>query len=206
MKKILILAAIAAMAFSCRSLLPDEVDIVQLGIVPETVELGTGAGEDGVRVIADRDYSAKVVSGAEWLSLGVTRRDSLSFSFSENTGFRRCAVLSVSADGREDLLAVRQEGVFHETVNLSEHELAFPVKGGSAAVKLYTNMPSDAFQIECTHPDAFKVLRLSDYVLSLEVLPTTKRDKRTYEIRVWCTDGWGEEISDTIKIVQDAFE
>lgn len=206
MKKILIWVALAATAISCKSLLPDEIAVVQLGIAPETIEVGAASGEDGVPVISDRDYAAEVISGAEWLSVGVTLRDSVSFHFSENTGFRRSALLRVSADGREDVLQVRQEGVFHENVALSEHRISVPVSGGRFSVRLHSNMPSDAFSVDCTHPDVFKVLRLSDYVLSLEVLPTTNRNKRTYEIRVYCTDGWGEEISDTIEIVQDAFE
>ena len=206
MKKTVIFCLLAATALSCKSLLPDEITVVQLGIAPDAVEVDAAAGEDGVRVISDRDYAVKVVSGAEWLSVGVTLRDSLSFHFTENSGFRRSAVLSVSADGREDRLEIRQGGVFHESVSLSEHGLSFPASGGTATVRLHSNMPSDVFRVECTHSEAFKVLRLRDYVLSLEVLPTTNRDKRSYEIRVYCVDGWGKEISDTIAIVQDAFE
>lgn len=205
MKKILLSIALAALALSCESLRPENPDIIQLGIVPDDIKVAAAAGEDGVRLIADRDYDVAVTSGASWLSVGLSRRDSLAFRFSENTGYRRCARIRVSAPGREDVLEVKQEGVFHETATLSKHEVSLPVEGGHVSVRLHSNMPSDAFTVECPHKDAITKLQLADYVLSFDVLPTTKRDKRTYVVTVYCTDGWGEQVSDAINVVQDAY-
>lgn len=202
MKRYLILFALAAI--SCQSLKPENPEIIQLGILPESIEVPAVAGEDGVALIADRDYSIDILSGAEWLTLGLAQRDTISFSFTSNEGYRRSAVLRVSADGREDELVVKQEGVFHENAELSEHEIAVPVNGQSISIRLHSNMPSDSFTIDCSHPEIISKLRLSDYILSFEVLPTTNRDKRTYEVTVFCTDGWGEKISDSVKIIQDA--
>lgn len=206
MKRHWIMIFAAAAALSCTSLSPEEVDIVSLGIAPDDIVVGAGAGEDGVKVLSDRDYRTDILSGGEWLSIGTVQRDSLSFSFSENKGFRRSAFVKVSTDGREDVLQVKQEGVFHEKVSLSEHELSAPVEGLEGTVRLHTNMPSDVFRIECSHPASFKAFGHSDYVLHFHLLPTTNRDKRTYQIKVSCTDGWGEEVSDCLNIVQDAFE
>ena len=137
--------------------------------------------------------------------MGIAGRDTLSFSFSENKGFRRSAIIKVSANGREDALVVKQEGVFHESATLSEHEISMPVEGGHVSIRLSSNMPSDVFSLECSHEEAFHKLSISDYMLSFDVLPTTNRDKRTYTVTVYCTDGWGERVSDTVSIVQDAY-
>ena len=56
MRKYILTIIAAASLCACRSLLPERVDIVSLGIVPESITVPASAGEDGVRVIADRAY------------------------------------------------------------------------------------------------------------------------------------------------------
>jgi len=49
-------------------------------------------------------------------------------------------------------------------------------------------------------------MRLSDYILTFDVAPTTNRDKRSYVVTVSYLDGWGDAVSDSVTIVQDAYD
>ena len=204
-KRILTLLA-AASVCACQSLLPEKVDIITLGILPESITVPATAGEDGVRVIADRDYSVEVLSGQEWLTPGLSRSDTLSFSCKENTGFRRSAVLRISADGREDRLTVKQSGPFQETLALSTNSVTAPAAGCRVVIRVLSNLPSDYFTVTASNENVISKLRLTAYELSFVVLPTTNRDKRNYTVTVSYTDGWGETIEDSVNILQEVYD
>ena len=195
---------LAAVLCACESLRPEQIDVIALGIAPDDIIVEETAGEDGVRVIADRAYDMEITEGSEWLSPGLSASDTLSFSFRENTGFRRSGRIRISADGRSDELIVKQKGIFQEQIQLSEHALTAPVTGRSVEIRVYSNLPSDYFSVSSSNDEAISHLLLEDYILRFEVNPTTNRDKRSYEITVACTDGWGERVADSVIIVQDA--
>jgi|GEM_PF-2636587 len=204
-KYILTIIAVASVC-ACQSLLPEKVDIISLGIVPESITVPATAGEDGVRVIADRDYSTQILSGKEWLTPGLSRSDTLSFSFKANEGFRRSAVLNICADGREDRLLVRQEGPYRETLELSTHSVDAPAQGCSVKVRVFSNIPSDYLSVTASNDNVISKLRLTAYELFFDVLPTTNRDKRNYTVTVSYTDGWGEIIEDSVNILQEVYD
>lgn len=191
---------------ACQSLLPEKVEIVTLGIVPDSIEVGATAGEDGVRMIADRDYQVEILSGADWLSPGLAKSDTLSFSFLSNEGFRRSARIKVSAAGREDELLVKQQGPFQERLQLSEHDVIAPASGCPVKLRVLSNLPSDYFSLRSSSESAIGKLVLNAYELSFEVMPTTARDKRKYTVTVSYIDGWGEEITDTVTVQQEAYD
>lgn len=199
---ILLAAAICA----CESLRPEKIDVIALGIAPDDIIVEESAGEDGVRVIADRAYSMEITEGSEWLSPGISTSDTLSFSFRENTGFRRSGRIRISADGRTDELIVKQKGIFQEQLLLSEHDLSAPASGLSVEIRVHSNLPSDYFSVSSSSDQAITQLLLKDYILSFEVSPTTNRDKRTYTVTVFYNDGWGETVSDIVSITQEAFD
>ena len=204
-KRILTLLA-AASVCACQSLLPEKVDIVTLGMLPESITVPAAAGEDGVRVIADRDYSVEILSGQEWLTPGISKSDTLSFSYKENAGFRRSAVIRISADGREDRLVVKQDGPYRETLNLSDHSVTAPAAGCEVAIRVLSNLPSDYFTVTASNDNVISKLRLTAYELSFVVLPTSNRDKRNYTVTVSYTDGWGETLEDSVNILQEVYD
>ncbi|MBQ7268330.1 MAG: BACON domain-containing protein [Bacteroidales bacterium] len=206
MKRILTLVSAVLSAIACNSLRPTELDIVQLGIVPDDIIVPSGAGEDGVRIIADRDYALELLSGADWLTVGLTARDSISFSFASNEGYRRSARLKISASGREDELLIKQEGAMAAYAVLSAHSLSVPAQGGSFELRLSSSLPSDYFSVSVTGNSTVRNMRLSDYILTFDVAPTTNRDKRSYVVTVSYLDGWGDAVSDSVTIVQDAYD
>lgn len=206
MKKRIITLIAAVSVCACQSLLPEKVDIITLGIAPDSITVPAAAGEDGVRVIADRDYSVEILSGQEWLAPGISRSDTLSFSFKENEGFRRSAVLKISVGGREDLLLVKQEGPYRETLSLSEHSVLAPADGCAVNIRVYSNLPSDYFTVSASNDNVISKLRLTAYQLFFDVLPTTNRDKRNYTVTVSYTDGWGETIEDSVNILQEVYD
>ncbi len=206
MKKRILTLLAAVSICACQSLLPEKVDIVTLGILPESITVPATAGEDGVRVIADRDYSVEILSGQEWLTPGISKSDTLSFSFKENAGFRRSAVLKINADGREDRLVVKQEGPYKETLTLSTHSVTAPADGCQVVIRVLSNLPSDYFTVTASNDNVISKLRLTAYELSFVVLPTTNRDKRNYTVTVSYTDGWGETIEDSVNILQEVYD
>lgn len=197
---------LAAILCSCESLRPEQVEVVELGIAPEDIIVTETAGEDGVRVIADRAYSLEIIEGSDWLSPGISASDTLSFSFKANGGFRRSGRIRISADGRSDEIVVKQKGIYTEKVLLSEHNLTAPAAGESFELRIHSNLPSDYFSVSSSSDDAVTKLLLENYILSFGVSPTTNRDKRTYTVTVYYKDGWGETVSDTVSITQEAFE
>lgn len=196
----------AVLCAACTSMLPEKIDIVSVGIVPDSIEISASSGEDGVAVIADRDYKAEVLSGSEWLSLGLTGADTLSFSFSANENFRRSAIIRISADGREDQLLVKQEGLFKETLSLSQTEVEAPVEGCEVSVRVLSNLPTDYFEVSVSNSLAIDNVHLKSNTLTFNVLPTTNRDKRSYAVTVSYTDGWGDVLSAGITVLQEAYD
>ena len=205
MKKLSLLICAAALC-ACESLMPEKIDIIQLGIVPDYIVVPGTAGEDGVKLISDRDYSFEVVDGADWLSPGIAQTDTLSFSFSANEGFRRSGRIRVSAGSRTDELLVKQQGIYAERIQLSQNTLTAPAEGRSVELRIYSNLPSDFFSVSASSDKAIGRLTMEDYVLRFEVNPTTNRDKRTYTVTVSYIDGWGETVSDQVSITQEAFD
>lgn len=205
MKKYLLIL-LAALLCACESLRPDTVEVIQLGMAPDDITVPATAGEDGVRLISDRDYKMEIIEGGDWLSKGIAISDSLSFHFKANEGFRRSGRIRIEAGKRSDELVIKQEGVFIEKIQLSEHSLSAPAEGRSISLRVHSNLPSDYFSLSVSNDKAISHLRLEDYILSFDVNPTTNRDKRTYEITVACTDGWGETVSDRVSITQEALD
>lgn len=205
MKKYLLILLAAGLC-ACDSLRPETVDVIQLGMAPDDITVPATAGEDGVRLISDRDYKMEIIEGGDWLSKGIAISDSLSFHFKANEGFRRSGRIRIEADSRSDELVIKQEGVYVEKIQLSEHSLSAPAEGLNVSIRVYSNLPSDYFSLSVSNDKAISHLRLEDYILSFDVNPTTNRDKRTYEITVACTDGWGETVSDRVSITQEALD
>lgn len=206
MKKCITILLAAAAACACQSLLPEKVEIVSIGMGAESITVPADAGEDGVKVIADRDYAVTVESGQAWLTPGLAKRDTLSFSFTANDGYRRSAVLKISAGGREDRLLVKQAGPYQETLSLSTHSVVAPAEGCQVAIRVYSNLPSDYFTVRASNDNVISHLRLAAYELTFDILPTTNRDKRNYTVTVSYTDGWGDKIEDSVNILQEVYE
>lgn len=205
MKKTLYILISVLVAAACDSLKPDSLDIVELGIPAESIEVPQAAGEDGVKVISDRNYSMEIISGAEWLTPGIAQSDTLSFSFEENSGFRRSAVIRVSAGSREDFLQVRQRGVFTEKISLGDASVTIPADGGEVATRVFSNLPADYFTLFASDDKAIKRLRLEGSILCFEVLPSSSRDARSFYVSVSCKDGWGEAVEAAITVKQNAY-
>lgn len=199
-----ILAGVLAFA-ACDSLKPEPIDIVQLGIPAEAIVVPETSGEDGVKVIADRDYSVEIVSGADWLTKGIAQNDTLSFYFEANSGFRRSAVIKVSAGSREDFLQVRQRGVFAETLSLSDASITVSAAGGAVQTRVNSNLPADYFTLFASDDKAIRKLRLEGNNLCFEVLPSSSRDARSFYVSVSFEDGWGEIMDASITIRQNAY-
>lgn len=207
MKKVLYLIAGALAAVSCVGLQPDSVEIVQLGIVEDAVTAGAQQCECGVKVLSDRDYSLSFEGGeVPWVHVLSATRDTIAFSLDENTGFRRCAYLEVSAPGRKDCVQIRQEGMWQESVALSETSLEVPAAGYSGSVRVMSNMPSDYMKAVFTDAKALSDVYLEDYILHFTVLPSHNRDPRTVTISVEYVNGWDEVVSNTLEILQAAYE
>lgn len=206
-KRYLYYFAVVFAAVSCIGLQPDQIEIVQLGIVEDTVTAGPDQCACGVKVLSDRDYSISFDGGAaSWIHVIQTTRDTIAMNLDANDGFRRCAYLEIAADGRKDQVQIRQEGKWKESVSLSKETLNVPASGYSGSVRVMSNMPSDYMKAVTNDVKGLSNVSLEDYILHFTVLPSHNRDARTLIINIEYVNGWDELISIPLTIYQEAYE
>lgn len=206
MKRLFNYISIIALTSACIGLKPDDVEIVQLGIVEDAVVAGAYHGECGVKVLADRDYALAFEGKPSWVRVDRATRDTIVFSLDANEGFRRCAYLDISADGRKDRVQVRQEGLWMESVSLSQTSLNVSAEGCHGSIRVISNLPSDYMKAVYKDTKALSNVRLEDYILEFTVLPSHNRDPRTLEIDIEYVNGWDEVVSQSLTIYQEAYE
>jgi len=199
-----IIAAVAVCA--CSKLLPEEIDVVQMGIVQENVVAECNECSVGAKVISDRDYALSVNGEAPWMKIVEATRDTIVFRLDENEAFCRSVYVNISANGRVDSVQVRQKGKWKESIALSETFVEAPVEGTPISVRVMSNLPSDYLVATTLDDKAIGNISIKDYILTFDVLPTHNRDKKTYNVTVSYVDGWGETVSAKITVIQEAYE
>lgn len=200
--------ALAALcAASCNR--DEMVDVVSLGAREKVLVEPQTPGADTLKLLTNVPYEARILDGGDWLMLGgegmmPSWRKEIPFRFEANHGYRRMALLTLTASTRVDSVFIMQEGPLEDRVYISRKTFDVPATGGEFST-----------EVECfRHPDSLAVSVSSTAVqakciagrLDVTVKPTRSRDPRSFTVTVYYLDGWGEKASDTATFNQKAIK
>lgn len=191
---------------------------IKLGAKVKSVECEETFGECSFDIVSNVEYTATIVKGAEWLSFtgneGVSEQtlrwsSTLGLSFTANRGYRRSGRVVLSAGGRTDTLLIKQRGIFEQELTSDTEAISVPGAGGTFGVGITTNLLKKDFHFETVDTKDYPLngkadkLRYSDGVFSFRVLPSESRDEKTFIVRIYALDDWGEKVKTDITITQE---
>lgn len=202
-KTILMCAALVG-AVSCEFTEPEWVNPIALGAKQTVLELpSTAPGSDHFNIVSNCEYNLSVLQGAEWIEITNKAEREIAFNYTQNNGFKRSAVIEISAPGRIDSLTVRQPGAYTEYIRIPAEQQTFNLdsQGGQYKVDFATNILFNDLKFEAGSPQIHNV-QLSKNSIFFEVLPTTSRDDRTFTLSIYALDGWKQRVEAVITINQ----
>lgn len=192
---------------------------IKLGAREKTVECPANYGECAFDIVSNCDYTAAIIKGSEWLAfsgydnaslLKLSGSTTLNLSYTADRGYRRSAILVLSAGKRQDTLTVKQMGTYDERIVADTESLAVPGGGGTYSVGITTNLLKKDFAFETVDARDYPLngkadkFKYSDGVFSFRILQSESRDEKTFIVRLYAIDGWGEKVSADITITQKA--
>ena len=183
------------------------VDIIRLGALEKEITLSSGVSADTIKLITNVPYEVRVVSGADWLTLAGTgmvpsSRVEIPFRCKENIGWRRMAIVTLTASSRTDTVYVKQEGALKERIALKESLFDVPAEGGTYTTEVECYRYPDGILTEVSSRNLSA--SVANAVLTVTVAPTLARDPRSYTASVYYLDGWGEHAAATATFNQAA--
>ena len=209
------------MTVSCARLLDDAqyAPDIKLGAKVKTLDCDRAYGDCSFEVVSNCDYTASITKGGEWISfagyqqareISLSGSTTLALSYTSNRGFRRSARIVLSATGRTDTLTVKQAGEYDQQVLSDTESLSVPGEGGSYRVGITTNLLKKDFMFEVVDAKDYPLFgkadtfKYDDNVFSFRVLPSESRDEKTFVVRIYALDDWGEKVAADILVTQKA--
>lgn len=221
MKKLLLIYGIACTAglSSCSAILDDAeyAPDIKLGAKVKTVDCYSTYGDCSFDVVSNCEYQASIVKGAEWLSftgqgdtatLTLKGNSTLFLSYTANRGYRRSARVVLTSGARSDTLTVRQIGVFEQHIAVDTDKIDVPGEGGKYSVGISTNLLKKDFMFETLDSKGYQLsdkadkYKYDDGLFSFVILPSESRDQKTFLVRIYALDDWGEKVAASITITQ----
>lgn len=191
-------------------------DDIKLGAKVKLVECLDNYGQCSFDVVANCPYSATIVKGDDWLSftendastISLKGHTTLTLSYTSNRGYRRTGRLVLSSGTRYDTLTVKQEGLYREKVSVGTKTLNVPEEGGRYSVTVTTNLLPKDFRFETVDTRDYPLEKKADdfeyenNVFSFRVLPSDSRDVKTFKVRIYALDDWGEKVPGDVTVTQ----
>lgn len=212
------ISGLFAAAISCTAILDDAeyAEDIKLGAKEKAVECPLEYGECSFEVVANCKWSARIISGAEWLAFsGSDMKEiqnegnaTLSLSYTSNNGYRRRGLVVLSSGQRHDTLSVKQVGSYRQIVEAETKAISVPGEGGRYDIAISTNLIKKDFRFETVDSKGFPVIgktadcTFEDNIFSFRVLESDSRDEKTFIVRIYAVDAWEEKISADITITQ----
>lgn len=159
MKRLLFLAALPALIWSCQNSFKENWEGLRLDF--DSITLSAASTSNPLYIYCDTDWTISVTAGAEWLSV-----DDLSGSgfclthlrYSENNGFSRAATVAVSSAGTTKEIAVTQKGkIAVPKLVFEQSSVTVLADRTSASIAFDSNLPDEyvlAIKPELKYPEA----------------------------------------------------
>ncbi|MCR5326661.1 MAG: DUF5689 domain-containing protein [Bacteroidales bacterium] len=219
LKSFVLLPALA-LAAACNYDDATPVSLVELGATQKEYVINEDGGSIKIAILSNGPYSVISLDDAPWLTLGATAGngdDSLKVTATMNEEFKRMSqiVLCSDVDSRRDTLSIKQKGSIEATLTKENTSIVLPGAGGTVTEYVSTNVPFSYMKVDVAYPegapsgwvsgvtiddtpltDGTHALTISSEANSDEVVP------RTAIVNISYTDGWGDEVSVLLNLVQ----
>lgn len=189
---------------------------IKLGAKVKLVECLDNYGQCSFDVVSNGPYMASIIKGDEWISftgsdessISLKGHTTLSVLYTSNRGYRRKGLIVLSSGSRKDTLIIKQEGSYKEKVSVGTKTFNVPGEGGRYSVTINTNLLPKDFHFETVDTRDYPLVnRVDDYeyennIFSFRVLPSESRDIKTFKVRIYAMDDWGEKVAGDVTVTQ----
>ena len=224
MKKIFgIVVAVSAFLASCSSpYYPEYVPVVSLGANTSALVCEVEEGSASLKVIANVEYTASIISGSEWLSFADTESSVrtgsgntvLVFNHRKNNDDKRVAYLVLAAETRRDTVKIKQKSFFEDYLEIHPDDKAaeltlengtrmeLPEAGGEYDLRLLTSCLDHEIKFWTDRPDAIVDMKVENGLFSFRAKENVDSQPRIIVVRLYYIDGWDDERSMEFTIKQ----
>ena len=214
-----LLSALAVLS-ACRYDDATPVSLVELGATQKEYIINEDGGSVKIAVYSNGAYHIDTLDDSPWLSLDRTSGDgddSLKVTATMNEEFKRMSriVLCSDVDSRRDTIAIKQQGALVAALTKENTSIVLPGAGGTVTESVNTNVPFSYMTVDVEYPEGAP----SGWVSSVNIDDTPLADgshtlsisseanpdatvPRTATINISYTDGWGDEVSVLLNLVQ----
>lgn len=214
-------ALLGVAAVSCELDETADIRLVELGTPLEdnVCIVEAEGGEYELEVYSNGAYHVEVLTENDWLSLSSMSGNGdgiIRLTSKANAEFKRMAsfALCSDVDERRDTVYVKQKGQMNAELSMENTSVILPGKGGDTKVALNTNIPFEYFSLTVDYDDPAEegwiiqeALAMtgegSSKVLTINAEPNSNEvSVRTASLGLSFMDGWGDEISLEIILMQ----
>ena len=209
-----------ALASACRYDDATPVSLVELGATQKEYIINEDGGSIKIAVFSNGAYHIDSLGEEKWLAQDKTSGngdDSLKVTATMNEEFKRMSriVLCSDVDARRDTIAIKQKGALVAALTKENTSIVLPGAGGTVTETVSTNVPFSYMTVDIEYPegspaDWVKNVVIDDTPLadgnhSLNITVDANPDEtvpRTAVINMSYTDGWGDQVSVLLNLVQ----
>ena len=204
------LVALSLAFASCRYHEQAFVDVVELGAAQKSLEVPSYGGDCTCVVFSNKEYTATIISGENWLSFAdsdalersCAGSGQLTFHYRDNNTGKRMARIVLASDYRRDTIAVKQHGPYTEFLEIDAENVSAPVGGLEYRLQIETNLLNESISVSTDNTKMITDLKIYSNVLSFTVTRNETRNPRSAFVYVSHIDGWNEEQRTVIEVKQ----
>lgn len=212
--------AFCVCAASCNIDDAAEIPLVELGTPENEYILEADGGDIAMQIYSNGDYHIEMTSDAPWLTLGSDSGNGdgeIMVSVQMNEEFKRMAgiVLCSDVDTRRDTILIKQKGMLEARLEMANTSMIVDGKGGVTSSGIVTNIPFGYFTVTTEYNDeadagwieSVDIYAADENVVSRELrlsaaANTDDNKVRSAAVLLSYTDGWGDEVSLLLNVVQ----
>lgn len=196
-----------------------DIALVELGAKQKEFVSEMEGGPIQVDIYSNGSYHIENLDNANWLSFDHMSGNGdghITVTVDMNEDFRRLAKVALCSDvdERRDTLVFKQLGASVEVLSIENSSIILDGKGGTDSKNsVFTNIPFDRMKVDIAFPEGgpqdwiseISVADADGYVRAISITSEANTDEinpRTAQATISYTDGWGENMSILLNLVQ----
>lgn len=216
---LLAIATIGGLSQSCDD--AAKIELVELGAPEKTFIVEAEAATLEIPVYSNGEFHIEDVNeGQDWISLNKRSGngdDTITAECTFNEEFKRMAVFALCSDvdSRRDTIYIKQKGFIEAAMTMENTSVIAKGAGGVTTAPIKTNIPYDYMNVNIAYTDEENGGWIKEATIeadpnggddcSIQFITDSNSEPekpRTAAIDFSFTDGWGEEVSVTVNLVQ----